>query len=88
MNISPEPPRREAPWMAGIRAAKANFVPALIVQGIMLALVLGYYFYPPTTRWLGHLGELKEEWGYGYQAPASIIAGDFIWKSCGFPFFE
>ena len=78
MNVSPESPRREAPWMAGIRAAKANFIPALIVQGIMLALVLGYYFYPPTTRWLGYLGELKEKWGYCYSALASIIAGAFI----------
>ena len=78
MNVAPAPPRREAPWMAGIRAARANFIPALIVQGIMLALVLGYYFYPPTTRWLGYLGDLKEKWGYGYSAIASIVAGAFI----------
>ncbi len=64
--------------MAGIRAARANFIPALIVQGIMLALVLCYYFYPPTTQWLNQLAELKEAWGYGYSAAASVIAGGFI----------
>ena len=38
--------------MAGIRAAKANLLPGLIVQVAMLVVVLGYYFYPPTTEWL------------------------------------
>jgi hypothetical protein len=70
--------KREAPWMAGIRAARANMVPALIVQGIMLALVLGYYFYPPTTRWLNQLAELKQSWGYGYSALAAAIAGGVV----------
>ena len=64
--------------MAGIRAARANFVPALIVQGIMLALVLGYYYYPPTTRWLNQLADLKEQWGYAYSLVVSIIAGALI----------
>lgn len=78
MNDCPGPPRREAPWKAGIRAARANIIPALIVQSIMLALVLCYYFYPPTTRWLNHLAEYKEVWGYGYSALASVIAGGLI----------
>lgn len=64
--------------MAGLRAARANFVPALIVQSIMLGVVLCYYFYPPTTRWLNNLAELKEAWGYGYSALASVIAGGLI----------
>lgn len=64
--------------MAGLRAARANLVPALIVQSIMLALVLGYYFYPPTTRWLNQLAALKEAWGYGYSALAAAIAGGII----------
>lgn len=78
MSTRPQIPEREAPWMAGIRAARANFIPALIVQGIMLALVLGYYFYPPTTDFLNHLAGLKETWGYGYSAIASVIAGAFV----------
>ena len=44
----------------------------------MLTLVLGYYFYPPTTRWLNQMAELKEKGGYGYSAAASVIAGGFI----------
>ena len=78
MHETAEPPRREAPWMAGLRAARANVVPALIVQGIMLALVLGYYFYPPTTRLLDQLAALKGAWGYGYSALAAVIAGGIV----------
>ena len=70
--------KQEAPWAAGLRAARANFVPGLIIQGIMLTLLLGYYFYPPTTALLNKLAILKEQWGYGYSIVASIIAGALI----------
>lgn len=64
--------------MAGIRAAKANVVPGLIVQAAMLAVVLAYYHFPPMTEWLGVLAELKARWGYGYSAVAAVIAGALL----------
>ena len=70
--------KREAPWTSGILAARANIVPGLLVQGMMLALLLAYYFYPPTTRWLNHLAIIKQEWGYGYSALSAIVAGAII----------
>lgn len=70
--------RRDPPWAAGLRAARANLVPGLVVQGTMLALMLAYYFYPPTHAWLDRLAALKARWGYGYSAVASIIAGAII----------
>jgi hypothetical protein len=74
----PSPIPRDAPWMAGLRAARANLLPGLIVQGVMLALLLAYWFYPPTTRWLNELALVKERWGYGYSAVSAIIAGALI----------
>ncbi len=71
-------PPLEAPWLLGLRAVRANLIPALVVQAIMLALVLGYYFYPPTTRWLNQLAELKLNWGYGYSALSAAIAGGVV----------
>ncbi len=70
--------RRDPPWAAGLRAARANLVPGLIVQGVMLALLLAYYSYPPTHDLLDRLAALKARWGYGYSAVASIIAGALI----------
>ena len=70
--------RRERPWSAGLRAARANIVPGLIVQGLMLAVLLAYYFYQPTRDALNHLAELKARWGYGYSAVNGIVAGAVI----------
>ncbi len=78
MNLDTPRPELEAPWMAGLRAARANLIPALIVQAVMLALVLGYYFWPPTTRWLNQLAEVKQSWGYGYSLLAAAIAGGVV----------
>ncbi len=69
---------REAPWMAGLHAARANVVPALIVQALMLATLLAYYFHPPMQEWLDRLAEIKARWSYGYTAIASVIAGALI----------
>lgn len=64
--------------MVGLRAAKANLLPGLVIQGVMLGLFLAYYFYPPTTRWLDQLADLKEKWGFGYSAIAAVVAGAVI----------
>lgn len=64
--------------MAGLRAARANLLPGLLVQAVMLSLLLAYYFYPPTRNWLDQLAEIKARWSYGYSAVASIIAGAVI----------
>lgn len=53
-------------------------VPGLIVQSLMLALLLAYFFYPPTRHWLDRLAEIKGRWGYGYAAVNAIIAGAVI----------
>lgn len=52
--------RRAPPWTAGLRAARANVVPGLIVQVLMLGVLLAYYFYPPTRHLLDVLAELKQ----------------------------
>src|SRR5688572_28365070 len=70
--------RRDPPWSAGLRAARANLAPGLIVQALMLAVLLAYYFYPPTRHWLNGLAEIKMRWGYGYTALSSFFAGAII----------
>jgi hypothetical protein len=69
---------KEAPWIAGLRAARANLIPGLILQALMLALLLGYYFHSPTTLWLDRLADLKLRWGFGYSALSALIAGAII----------
>ena len=69
---------RDPPWTSGLRAARANLVPGLIVQAMMLAMMLAYYFYPPTRDLLDGLAAFKARWSYGYSAIASIVAGAII----------
>jgi hypothetical protein len=70
--------RSEAPWRAGLRAARANVLPGLVVQGVMLALLLGYYILPAAREALGHLADLKARWGYCYSGIASVLAGAIL----------
>ncbi len=70
--------RREAPWAEGLRAARANLVPGLLVQCLMLSMLLAYYFYPPMQHWLDALAQVRARWGYGYAILNSLVAGALI----------
>jgi hypothetical protein len=43
-----EIPRREPPWQAGLRGARANLGPGLVLQVVALAVALAYYYHAPT----------------------------------------
>ena len=64
--------------LVGLRAARANLVPGLIVQAAMLVLVLGYYFNPSIREALAHLADLKGRCGYLFSFVAGAVAGGFL----------
>jgi len=66
------------PWLVGLRAAKANLVPGLIVQAVMIVMVLAYYFYEPAHHWLAQLAEFKRQAGYLYSWIAGVVAGGVL----------
>lgn len=78
METSAAEVKRKAPWIAGLRAARANLLPGLILQALMLALLFGYYFHPPVTARLDLLADLKLRWGFGYSALSAAVAGALI----------
>ncbi|MEX1049280.1 MAG: hypothetical protein WED15_07110 [Akkermansiaceae bacterium] len=45
----------EAPWHAGLRAARANLIPGLIVQAVMIATVLAYFYVDGVARFRGQI---------------------------------
>jgi hypothetical protein len=67
-----------APLLLGWEAAKANALPALIIQALMLGLLLGYYFSPALARLLEQLAQWKREHGLIFVLIASIIAGAIV----------
>ncbi len=66
------------PLLVGLRAAKANFIPGLIIQVAMIALVLAYYLHEPARFWLGRLETIKAEWGYLFSFLVGAAAGGIL----------
>jgi hypothetical protein len=63
------------PFTVGFRAARANLVPGLIIQALMVALVLAYYFFPPSRDCFRFLAAAKGHWGYAFSFASAVFAG-------------
>lgn len=66
------------PFSAGFRAARANLIPGLIIQALMVILVLLYYFFPPAHAWFQVLAQAKSQWGYLFSFASAVIAGALL----------
>ncbi len=53
----PPSPSPEAPWRAGLRAARVNLLPGFLVQAAMVGTVLAYYFLPASRPVFDALAE-------------------------------
>jgi hypothetical protein len=67
--------RDRTPWLIGWEAAKANAVPALVLQASMLAILLAYYFHPPSTALLNAVSAYKEKHCLSFVLVASVFVG-------------
>jgi hypothetical protein len=63
------------PFTIGWTAAKANAVPALVLQASMLGLLAAYYLSPTAARALQNLAKFKRENALVFVVAASITAG-------------
>jgi len=69
---------RERPLAVGLRAARANLVPALLIQAAVVAVVLSYYFWEPARAWLARLAEFKRGGGYLFSLVSGVVAGGLL----------
>ncbi|MDP9254176.1 MAG: hypothetical protein M3O66_04460 [Verrucomicrobiota bacterium] len=76
------------PWLLGWEAARANAVPAFILQTIMLAILLAYYFSPSVAAALGELADLKRKYGLLFVVVAAILAGSILPELFLIAFFQ
>jgi hypothetical protein len=65
----------KTPLFIGLRAAKANLIPGLIVQVAMASIVVAYYTQPAIHGWLSALAEIKRNGGLVFSALAAMVAG-------------
>jgi hypothetical protein len=70
--------RSRTPLIIGWQAARANAMPALIIQTIMLALLIGYYANPSIASTVNRFAQYKRDHGLGFVLLASITAGALI----------
>jgi hypothetical protein len=66
------------PFTLGWEAARANAVPALIIQTIMLALLVAFYSSPTVAAALWQLAEFKRAHGATFVILAAVAAGALI----------
>jgi len=70
--------KSRTPLTLGWEAARANAVPALIIQAFMLALLIAYYINHSVSSALTGLAEFKRAHGLLFVIVASITAGALI----------
>ena len=70
--------KTRTPFTLGWEAARANAIPALIIQAFMLALLLAYYTDHTASAALCQLAEFKRTHGLLFVIIASITAGALI----------
>jgi len=70
--------KSRTPLTLGWEAARANAVPALIIQAFMLALLIAYYTNHRASSALAGLAEFKRAHGLFFVIVASITAGALI----------
>jgi len=71
-------PTIAAAWRAGLRGARANLKPGLILQAGALALVLAYYWHPPTREVLSRLSAWRVETGFAFSIVSTSIFGGLL----------
>src|SRR5947207_8970303 len=62
----------------GWEAARANAVPAFILQGAMLAVLISYYLSPACADFLNRLAHYKERHGLAFVVIAAVLAGAIV----------
>jgi len=69
---------QRSPWTLGWEAARANLAPAFFLQGLMLALLVGYYASPALARLLEQFAAFKLRHGLAFVLVASVLAGAIL----------
>src|SRR5437764_4236092 len=72
----------------GWEAAKANAVPAFILQGAMLVILIAYYVSPACANFLNRLAHYKEAHGLLFVVVAAALAGAVVPELFVIVFFQ
>ena len=74
-------PFPEPPWRAGLRGARANLGPGLVLQIVALVFVLAYYHHAPTRAVFGQIMVFRARTGFAFGIVSTGLFGGLL------PFF-
>src|SRR4051812_35158042 len=80
--------RGKTPLTIGWHAVRANAKPALLLQGVMLAMLIGYYTSPAVAQALEWLAVLRRTHGIPFVLISSAIAGAIVPELFVISFFQ
>lgn len=75
-------------FQIGFRAARANLLPGLLLQAIMLCFLAAYFLHDGTQTFLTRVGEVRQEMGYLFAFITYIISGAFLPEVLRIVFFQ
>jgi len=76
--MSAEISLREPPWKAGLRGARANLGPGLVLQIVALAVVLAYYHHAPTRAAFERVMAFRARTGFAFGIVSTGVFGGLL----------
>jgi hypothetical protein len=76
--MSADATTREAPWKAGLRGARANLGPGLVLQAAALVIVLAYYHHAPTHAAFERLMAFRASTGFVFGILSTGLFGGVL----------
>ncbi len=72
----------------GLRAARANLLPGLLLQALMLCFLAAYLLHDGTHAFLTRVGEVRQELSYGFSLATYILSGALFPELLRIGFFQ
>ncbi len=70
--------KSDKPWTIGLRAAKANLIPGIVIQILALCVLILFYYYEPATNFFNKIAFLKTETGLIFATISTMVFGGLI----------
>ena len=78
MEPSPKMMPGATPWQIGVRAARANLVPGLVLQAAAVAFVVAYYFSPAFHALLQYLVNWQDRYGIVFTVLTRVVFNGMV----------
>jgi hypothetical protein len=72
----------------GLHAARANLLPALLLQVLMACFIAAYLLHDGTQVFLARVGESREEMGYAFSFVTYLVSGAILPEILRIVFFQ